>query len=188
MRSLNSAYYTTFGELVISYRIGLYHQHCKGIHKSCNNPNYVHPSGMDKAYILNKLIDIYADGNKSRFAQMMGTTPQNIGNWIRRGTIPYEEIYKICVGVNPHWLLTGQGEVLMSHTPQSNPPQDAAPAQLTGIIQELMNELRQKNEEIGELRERIGRADGTIESLQRELNRHAKSAGDVTLEESARAV
>ena len=54
------------------------------------------------------------------------------------------------------------------------------PAQLTGIIQELMNELRQKNEEIGELRERIGRADGTIESLQRELNRHAKSAGDVT--------
>ena len=124
---------------------------------------------MDKAYILNKLIDIYADGNKSRFAQMMGTTPQNIGNWIRRGTIPYEEIYKICVGVN-------------------NPQQDAAPAQLTGIIQELMNELRQKNEEIGELRERIGRADGTIESLQRELNRHAKSAGDVTFEESARAV
>lgn len=76
----------------------------------------------------------------------------------------------------------------MSHTPQSNPQQDAAPAQLTGIIQELMNELRQKNEEIGELRERIGRADGTIEALQRELNRHAKSAGDVTLEESARAV
>lgn len=71
---------------------------------------------MDKAEILNKLIDIYADGNKSRFAQIMGTTPQNISNWIRRGTIPYEEIYNICVGVNPHWLLTGEGEPLSGNS------------------------------------------------------------------------
>lgn len=78
--------------------------------------------------------------------------------------------------------------MLKSTVRQSSSQQEAAPAQFTGLIQELMNELRQKNEEIGELRERIGRADGTIESLQRELNRHAKSAGDVTLEESARAV
>ena len=78
--------------------------------------------------------------------------------------------------------------MLKSTNPQSNSPQDAMSSNLAGIIQELMNELRQKNEEIGELRERIGRADSTIESLQRELNRHAKSAGDVTLEESARAV
>ena len=143
---------------------------------------------MDKASILNKLIDIYADGNKSRFAKMMGTTPQNIGNWIRRGTMPYEEIYKICVDVNPHWLLTGQGEVLISHTPQNSPQQEAAPAQLTGLIQELMNELRQKNEEIGELRERIGAAEATITHLEEKLAQNVKRAGDVTLEESARAV
>ena len=100
----------------------------------------------------------------------------------------YDLIYAKCEGLSAHWLLSGEGEMLKSTVHQSNPQQEAAPAQLTGLIQELMNELRQKNEEIGELRERIGRADGTIESLQRELNHHAKSAGDVTLEESARAV
>ena len=69
---------------------------------------------MTKADILGKLIELYADNNKTQFAKMMGTTPQNIGNWIRRETIPYEDIYKICAGLNPHWLLTGEGVPLLS--------------------------------------------------------------------------
>ena len=134
------------------------------------------------------MVEYYGKGNKSEFARLLGTTPQVIATWIARDTMNYDLIYAKCEGLSAHWLLSGEGEMLKSTVHQSNPQQEAAPAQLTGLIQELMNELRQKNEEIGELRERIGRADGTIESLQRELNHHAKSAGDVTLEESARAV
>ena len=141
-----------------------------------------------KSERVNSLVEYYGKGNKSEFARLLGTTPQVIATWIARDTMNYDLIYAKCEGLSAHWLLSGEGEMLKSTVHQSNPQQEAVPAQLTGLIQELMNELRQKNEEIGELRERIGRADGTIESLQRELNHHAKSAGDVTLEESARAV
>lgn len=141
-----------------------------------------------KSERVNSLVEYYGKGNKSEFSRLLGTTPQVIATWIARDTMNYDLIYAKCEGLSAHWLLSGEGDMLQSTVHQSNPQQEAAPAQLTGLIQELMNELRQKNEEIGELRERIGRADGTIESLQRELNHHAKSAGDVTLEESARAV
>lgn len=141
-----------------------------------------------KSERVNSLVEYYGKGNKSEFARLLGTTPQVIATWIARDTMNYDLIYAKCEDLSAHWLLSGEGDMLQSTVHQSNPQQEAVPAQLTGLIQELMNELRQKNEEIGELRERIGRADGTIESLQRELNHHAKSAGDVTLEESARAV
>lgn len=143
---------------------------------------------MTKSERVVKLIEYFGKGNKSEFARILDSTPQVVASWISRDTINYDLVYAKCEDINPHWLLTGEGGMLKSTVHQSSPQQEAAPAQLTGLIQELMNELRQKNEEIGELRERIGRADGTIESLQRELNRHAKSAGDVTFDESARAV
>ena len=37
---------------------------------------------MDKKMILETLINHYAGGNKTRFASMIGVTPQLISNWL----------------------------------------------------------------------------------------------------------
>lgn len=69
---------------------------------------------MDKRLILNKLILHFAEGNNQKFAEKLGITPTSLSNWKARGTIDYEKIYTKCEGINPHWLLTGEGEMLVS--------------------------------------------------------------------------
>ena len=167
-------------------------RHCKDINKSCKYPNIVYSILMDKSEILSKLIDIYADGNKSRFAQMMGTTPQNVGNWIRRGTIPYEEIYKICVGVNPHWLLTGEGEPL-SRSPEIGTPQKIK--EEPHADERLLDRLEAQAKKIGILEFRLEEEQKAHNRTKEQLRQaeygidhdRLKSAGDVDANETALA-
>lgn len=69
---------------------------------------------MYKRLILNKLILHFAEGNNQKFAEKLGITPTSLSNWKARGTIDYEKIYTKCEGINPHWLLTGEGEMFVS--------------------------------------------------------------------------
>ncbi len=75
---------------------------------------------MDKKLILNKLILHFAEGNNQKFAEILGITPTSLSNWKARGTIDYEKIYTKCEGVNPHWLLTGEGEMLLTESVNKN--------------------------------------------------------------------
>lgn len=167
-------------------------RHCKDINKSCKHPNIVYSIHVDKSEILSKLIDIYADGNKSRFAQMMGTTPQNVGNWIRRGTIPYEEVYKICVCVNPHWLLTGEGEPL-SGSPEIGTPQKIK--EEPHADERLLDRLEAQAKKIGILEFRLEEEQKAHNRTKEQLRQaeygidhdRLKSAGDVDANETALA-
>lgn len=69
---------------------------------------------MDKVLILNKLILHYAEGSTTKFAKMLGISQQALSNWKNRGTFDYEKIYTNCDGLNPHWLLTGEGEMFVN--------------------------------------------------------------------------
>ena len=66
---------------------------------------------MKKSEILEVLISHYSDGNKARFAAMIGIKPQLLSNWIKRDTLDYEQVYRGCPNLSGDWLLSGQGEI-----------------------------------------------------------------------------
>lgn len=69
---------------------------------------------MDKRTILENLINYYTDGNKARFAAMIGVKPQTINTWISRNSFDVELLFAKCEGLNASWLLTGEGDMLTS--------------------------------------------------------------------------
>ena len=77
---------------------------------------------MSKVDILNRLIDYYTDGNKARFAKMLGVKPQTINSWFIRDTFDIDLVYSKCVGINADWLLTGEGDMLQKQTSVQSEP------------------------------------------------------------------
>lgn len=67
---------------------------------------------MNKEERLLALIKYYANGNKTKFASMIGITPQGLSSWISRKTFDIEKIYAKCVDVSPAWLITGEGPMI----------------------------------------------------------------------------
>ncbi len=66
---------------------------------------------MTKSDILTSLIDYYCEGNKTKFANMIGITPQTLSNWILRNTIDYDIVYNGCKNLSGDFLLSGEGAV-----------------------------------------------------------------------------
>lgn len=96
---------------------------------------------------LNAIIDHYCGGNKSKFAAMLGKTPQAISTWFARGTFDLELIYEKCEGINMNWLLSGNGDMLVKEG-QSEQSETAHPE----ITSQLLDRLQQQAEEIGRLK------------------------------------
>lgn len=67
---------------------------------------------MDKGMMINKLIEHFCDGNKAKFAHILGIKPQTINGWISRNTFDAELIYSKFDGVSGDWLLSGEGGML----------------------------------------------------------------------------
>lgn len=68
---------------------------------------------MDKSHIINNLINYYAKGKKSEFANKLGISPQAVSTWLNRGTFDIELIFAKCENISPNWLLTGEGSMII---------------------------------------------------------------------------
>jgi hypothetical protein len=67
---------------------------------------------MKKSEMVECLVNHFCDGNKAKFAQMLGLKPQSINGWISRETFDAELIYNRIKGVSAEWLLSQEGEML----------------------------------------------------------------------------
>ena len=64
--------------------------------------------------MLLSLIRHYAGGNKSKFARKLGINPQCLATWLSRNTFDIELLFAMCEHINPAWLFTGKGSMLLN--------------------------------------------------------------------------
>ena len=87
------------------------------------------------------LIDDLTEGNKKKFAEMLGVSPTHIDHWVNRGSLPnaeqLENIHRK-LNVNLNWLLTGKGEMFVKKKLQDYPTSEEHP--LHSPVMEIMIE------------------------------------------------
>lgn len=62
--------------------------------------------------MLEAILSHYTNGNKAKFANILGVSPQTISAWVARSTFDSELIYTKCSDISADWLLTGEGAML----------------------------------------------------------------------------
>jgi len=72
--------------------------------------------------MIEALVSQYTNGNKSKFASILGVTPQTINTWISRNTFDIELLFTKCDGISAEWLLTGEGSIIKGEALSNTPP------------------------------------------------------------------
>lgn len=76
---------------------------------------------VDKSLILNSIKKHYKFKYDSEFADFLDIKRQTLSSWFSRNTFDIELLYSKCSELNPHWLLTGKGEMLLTNSNQQQP-------------------------------------------------------------------
>lgn len=67
--------------------------------------------------MLNAIIYHCTGGNKAKFANLLGVTPQTISSWLKRNTFDTELIFAKCECISSDWLLSnGKGAMLKNES------------------------------------------------------------------------
>jgi exonuclease VII small subunit len=74
---------------------------------------------MDKSKMLDQIKSHYEFKKDAELADFLNITRQTFSNWKSRNSFDAELIYSKCRGLNPAWLLTGDGPMLQKDSAES---------------------------------------------------------------------
>ena len=127
---------------------------------------------MNKTERIECIINALCDGNKSKFARVLGVKPQTINTWLTRDTFDIERVYSCCTQLSPHWLLTGEGEMLKNSTTQTSSGDNSPNISGNGnhvnnaaTIDKALNEIAEQRRLVSKSQEQIDRLLGIIEQM-----------------------
>lgn len=104
---------------------------------------------MNKALILNRIINELFNGSKSDFARKLDVKPQTISSWIARNTFDIELIFAKCDNLSAEFLLTGEGSMLKT---SEKGVETASESGSNGTIEALKGIIKEQATEIATLR------------------------------------
>lgn len=97
---------------------------------------------MNKSEMLEMLITHYTNGNKAKFAAILGVKAQTINSWEKRDSFDHELIYSSFDDISGDWLLSGgKGEMLRSKQNANTSEKDKERAMLITELSVLLNRI-----------------------------------------------
>lgn len=83
-------------------------------------PTPIKINGYTPTERLEMLVEHYAQGNKAKFAEMLGVSSGAVSNWYRRGVIQSQLLLAKFPEINPDWLAIGKGEMFLGNIQPKN--------------------------------------------------------------------
>lgn len=75
---------------------------------------------VSKSLILSEIKYHYNFKSDAQFARFLGIKPQTLASWQARGSFDIELLYSKCREINPGWMISGEGEMLLSNVDFKN--------------------------------------------------------------------
>lgn len=131
---------------------------------------------MDKKKMLNDLIYHYSGGRKKDFADKLGITAQGLSTWMKREVFDNELLFSKCEFLNPEWLLSGSGQMILNENEKYLTTLKTEPEPYNKLAHDkteyfFFELLERKEKEIEKLNRELGALQYKLEKLQIKLER-----------------
>ncbi len=123
--------------------------------------------------ILSKIQEHYGFKKDSEFARFLGIPPQNLAKWKSRNTFDVELVHTKCLGINPKWLLTGDGDMLLESEPNKKPSTisaDGLKERYISLLESTVASLEKRIAELGKKEQAINRLKFQSQKFQTKAN------------------